>query len=210
MQAANRCGYVASVTVALPQRPSTDLLTAMLISTAKFDNCSPVIMVLSSRLPRASPETSLRRSGMRRPARAARNRVPGGARQNRPSTTTSGTRECANARPKGTAPLCNARRFRQGGSGANNRRGGAPRGERPDRKGREAPRKRLRACVTGPLNGCLASTQSTFRRSASLTLCEGPKQTSEDKCLARTMKLARRTTDYSAKPGSSRSARRQW
>jgi hypothetical protein len=30
-------------------------------------------------------------------------RLPGGARQHRPSATTSGTRECANARPKGTA-----------------------------------------------------------------------------------------------------------
>ena len=41
---------------------------------------------------------------------------PGGARQNRPSATTSGTRECANARPKGTAhvqrPKVSPRRVR--------------------------------------------------------------------------------------------------
>ena len=55
---------------------------------------------------------------------------PGGVRQHCPSATTSGTRECANARPR--APLmCTARPSRQGGPGANNRRGGAPRGERP-------------------------------------------------------------------------------
>ena len=101
-------------------------------------------MFSPSRSPRASPETSRRRSGMRRPARAARNRAPGGARQNRPSATTSGTRECANARPR--APLmCNARRFRQGGSGANNRRGGAPRGERRRCDARRPATARLRA-----------------------------------------------------------------
>ena len=54
---------------------------------------------------------------------------PGGVRQHCPSATTSGTRECANARPR--APLmCTAQPSRQGGLGANNRRGGAPRGER--------------------------------------------------------------------------------
>ena len=41
---------------------------------------------------------------------------PGGARQNRPSAITSGTRECANARPKGTAhvqrPKVSPRRVR--------------------------------------------------------------------------------------------------
>jgi len=71
-------------------------------------------------------------------------RPPGGVRRHRPSATTSGTRECANARPR--APLmCNARRFRQGGSGANNRRGGAPRGERSRWNARRPATARLRA-----------------------------------------------------------------
>ena len=111
---------------------------------AAFDTVPTAPMSPASRSPRASPETSQSRSGMRRPARAARNRAPGGARQNRPSATTSGTRECANARPR--APLmCNARTVRQGGSGAKNRRGGAPRGERRRCDARRPATARLRA-----------------------------------------------------------------
>jgi len=55
---------------------------------------------------------------MRRPALLPCKQHPGGARQNRPSATTSGTRECANARPKGTAHVQRPT-VRQGGSGAN-------------------------------------------------------------------------------------------
>jgi len=55
------------------------------------------------------------------------------------------------------APLmCNARRFRQGGSGANNRRGGAPRGERPASWDVGRPRWRLRAYVIRPPTGAAA------------------------------------------------------
>src|SRR5436309_14078678 len=43
---------------------------------------------------------------------------------------------------------------------AQNRHGGAPRGERPSHKGRKAPHKRL-ACPNTP-NGCLASTRRSF------------------------------------------------
>jgi hypothetical protein len=102
---------------------------------------------------------------------------PGGVRQHRPSATTSGTRECANARSR--APLmCNARRSGQGGSGANNRRGGAPRGERPT----SLDARRL-ASACGPAS--LARRRvplhpSACRRSASLTFGEGNIQTSED------------------------------
>ena len=43
---------------------------------------------------------------------------------------------------------------------AQNRHGGAPRGERPSHKGRKAPHKRL-ACPNTP-NGCFASTRRSF------------------------------------------------
>ena len=77
------------------------------------------------------------------------------------------------------APLmCNARRFRQGGSGANNRRGGAPRGERPASWDVGRPRWRLRAYVIRPPTGAAAPERlSALRFPLSW---RGNMQTSED------------------------------
>jgi hypothetical protein len=75
---------------------------SVLIGAAKFDSDRSVTIVLPSRSPRASPETSQSRSGMRRPAGVARNHgsreAPG---ETRPSATTSGTRECARVKRRG-------------------------------------------------------------------------------------------------------------
>ena len=114
---------------------------------------------------------------------------PGGARQNRPSAITSGTRECANARPKSTAPLCNAQRFRQGGPGANNRRGGAPRGER-SRWNARRPSWRLRAYVTRPPTGAAAPERLSALRFPHCLMRENGKPR-RSLCLARTMTRAR-------------------
>ena len=177
---------------------STATHTRVWIGRYSFTISPQHLHSLSSRSPRASPETSQSRSGMRRPARAARNRAPGGARQNRPSATTSGTRECANARPKGTAHVQRPT-VRQGGSGANK----PPRWSAERRAsyvtGRKAP-----AGACGPTS--LARRRvplhpSAFRRSASLTFGEGKPQTSEDQCLARRTTLAwRQASNDSAIP----------
>ena len=101
---------------------------------------------------------------------------PGGARQNRPSAITSGTCECTNARPR--APLmCNARRFRQGGTGAHKPpRWSAERRAFPLE--RKAPRKRLRAYVTRPPTGAAAPERLSALRP--LDFRRGNKQAPED------------------------------
>ena len=122
-----------------------------------------------SRSPRASPETSQSRSGMRRPACTARNRAPG----RRPGNTAHPPLRAdrANAsmrRSKGTAHVQRPKN-RQAGSGPKNRRGGAPRGERPPaaRIAKADPRGDARAYVTGPLKR-VPPHPSACRRSASL------------------------------------------
>jgi hypothetical protein len=164
------------------------------ISLPTFDTCLSMIIVLSSRpLQGALREASPGQDGMRASRgfalQADTREAPG---ETRPSATTSGTRECANARPKGTAPLCNAQRIRQGGLGANKPpRWSAERRASPARRlrklvcaGRKAPRKRLRAYVTGPRKGAAAPERLSALRS--LTLCgEGNGKPRRSLCLAR-------------------------
>jgi len=107
---------------------------------------------------------------------------PGGARQNRPSATTSGTRECANARSKGTAhvqrPTISPRwaRSQQPPRWSAERRASRVMGCRRTQ--------RLRAYVIGPPTGAAAPERLSALRS--LTMCgEGNQQTSESICLAR-------------------------
>src|SRR5262245_21323806 len=68
---------------------------------------------------------------MRRPALPPCKRLPGGVRQHRPSVTTDGTCECTNARPKSTAHVQRSEVSPRRARSPINRRGGAPRGERP-------------------------------------------------------------------------------
>jgi len=127
-----------------------------------------------SRSPRASPETSQGRSGTRRPAGWLVTKPPGGIRQHHPSATTSGTRECANARLR-TPLVASFSGLAKVGSEPTNRRSGAPRGGHSRRAGcvsgsaRDARRdaSRLRAYVTGPRR-VPRTHPSACRRSASL------------------------------------------
>jgi hypothetical protein len=130
--------------------------------------------------PRASPETSQNRSGMRRPAGWLVTTSPaGGVRQHRPSATTSGTCECTDAASR--APLmCNARRRGQGGLGANK----SPRWS-AERRASPARGLRKRICagcetpggVCGPASlareGCLASTRAPVGAPLPSLVCEG-------------------------------------
>jgi hypothetical protein len=118
------------------------------------------LIVPSSRSPRVlSRGISLSRMGCGVPRACFVSSTREASGKTRPPATTSGTCERTNARPKSTAPLCNARRSGQGGLGANNRRGGAPRGGRPASRD---VRRALRAC--GPTSlaceGCRASTRA--------------------------------------------------
>jgi hypothetical protein len=93
------------------------------------------------------------------------------------------------------------------GPAATNRRGGAPKGERPDRKGRETPRKRLRAYVTGPRR-VPRKHPSAYRRSAPLALSRREtQQSSEESCLARRMKHARKLSPPSFRGATQSRAR---
>ena len=137
---------------------------------------------LSSRSPRASPETSQSRSGMRRPAGVARNHAPGRRPATPPSATTSG--RGMRQRDRRAPPAVQRPTVSPGGPGAKNRRGGAPRGERPAgrsglRSGSRASSRamRLRAYVTGPRRVPLHP--SACRRSAPSPCVRGKQQTSE-------------------------------
>jgi hypothetical protein len=87
--------------------------------------------------------------------------------------------------------------FASGGLGANKPpRWSAERRASPARRlrkrvcaGRKAPRERLRAYVTGPPTGAAAPERLSALRPLAFAR-EGNKQTSEDKCLARTMTRA--------------------
>ncbi len=129
-------------------------------------------------------EASHEQDGMRRPAGLLHaSNPPGGVRQHRPSATTSGTCECTNVRPTGTAHV-HRPGLAKAGPEPTNRRGGAPRGERP--------RMRARSCLEGTQGGSLTACgptslarrrvplhPSACRRSASLVGDEGNRQTSE-------------------------------
>ncbi len=152
-----------------------------------FDSIVRAPISPASRSPRASPETSQSRSGMRRPACAARNRAPG----RRPETRPDGERTLTTAMSNG---------FTARGPEPKNRRGGAPRGERPPaaqaaqaglRGDARRVATRLRVYVTGPPTGAAAPKRLSALRSL---FCRGSKrrektQTSEGSCLARTMML---------------------
>jgi hypothetical protein len=156
---------------------------------------------LPSRSPRASPETCQSRSGMRRPAGWLVTTPPGGVRQHRPSATTSGTCERTNARLTGTAhvqrPTVSPRRA----WAPINRRGGAPRGERPRRadcvsglRGTQgAALKRLRAYVIGPPKGAGQACRCTRAPVGAPPprICEVANgKARRNSCLARTMMFA--------------------
>ena len=122
---------------------------------------------------------------------------PGGVRQHRPSATTSGTCECTNARPR--APLmCIALKVSP-------RRARSQQPPRWSAERRASPVRRLRKLVCAGTQGACAMAPAGLRYwpadgcrctrapvGAPLpSLCdEGKQQTSEDKCLARTMMLA--------------------
>ena len=125
---------------------------------------------------------------MRRPACTARNRAPG----RRPSDTAlpplRADRANAPAKPR-TPPSCaTSEGIAQAGSGPINRRGGAPRGERPPA---HELRKRVCAGTRGPT--LLARSKrvpmhpSACRRSASLVLAREIGKARRTFCLARTM-----------------------
>ena len=129
------------------------------------------------------------RSGMRRPAGWLVTTPPGGVRATPPSRHYErDAANAANARPEDTAAQCNVRRHRPArDSEPINRRGGAPRGERPP-AARTAKAvcagtrgATLRAC--GPTSlarrtGAAAPERLSALRS--LTLSEGKSQTSEE------------------------------
>src|SRR5438128_9472590 len=96
------------------------------------------------------------RSEAWRPAAAARNRSPREARDPALQALRPGCEELAARIRKAPARRCRTAGAEGDGSaapGAQNRHGGAPRGERPRVMGRKAPRKRLTrrvmACPTG-------------------------------------------------------------
>jgi hypothetical protein len=136
-----------------------------------------------SRSPRASPETSQSRSGMRRPAGWLVT-TPSGGSGNLLSATTSGRHKRVHARLRrameladGEAPsMLHPTQDRR----PKNRRGGAPRGGHPRRAdcasgpARDARRdvSRLRACVTGPRR-VPRKHPSACQRSASLVRARG-------------------------------------
>ena len=131
----------------------------------------------TSRSPRASPETSQSRSGMRRPACMARNRAPGRRPSNTAHPPLRADRANAARRSQRTPPRqATSEGIAQAGSGPKNRRGGAPRGERPPARGL---RKLICAGTRAGLREWLRPQQrvplhpSACRRSASLTLREG-------------------------------------
>jgi len=151
---------------------STNLRHAELDAFVFYDTVAP-----SRSLEGALREASHGQGGMRRPARClARNSREAPGKTALPPLRA----ERANAPMRDPrAPLmCNARRFRQGGSGANNRRGGAPRGERPASWDVGRPRWRLRAYVIRPPTGAAAPERlSALRFPLSW---RGNMQTSED------------------------------
>src|SRR5262245_36152747 len=88
-----------------------------------------------------SPETCRRRSGEWRPAAAARNRLAPGGSGPRPPGTTTWLRGARSTDPEEMPE-------KEGRPPAQNRHGGAPRGERPAAVGCAAPHKRGWSRVT--------------------------------------------------------------
>jgi hypothetical protein len=134
----------------------------------------------------------------RRPAGCLASSTREAPGKTRPSATRSGTREFANVKR-----AC----FTPGGLGANNRRGGAPRGERSAwtfrtclRWTRGVARKRVHArlrCAMAPAGlrywpaqGCRCTRAPVGAPLPCMVRGTVP-QTSEDKCLARRMMLGR-------------------
>ena len=152
-------------------------------------------IVPASRSPRASPETSLRRSGMRR-LRAWLVTSSRGPRVTvRPHDEgppwLGSTPRASGCKP----PVLETWKQVCPGVRSTVRGQKLPRWSAERRTsrvmGREAPRKRLRAYVTGPRTGASQAPKAPFGAPPPRMVRGGTTQTSEDKCLARTMKLAR-------------------
>ncbi len=150
---------------------------------------------MPSRSPRASPETSQSRSGMRRPACAIRNRAPG----RRPSDTAhpplradrvNAPMRDRRARPC-ARPEISPRRARSQKIAAVERREASIPGARTAQADLRGMRGRpLTPCGPASLarEGCLASTPSACRRSASLVRARTIGKARRTSCLARTMR----------------------
>ena len=112
----------------------------------------------------------------------------------RPSATTSGSCECTRRSQRTPPRQATSEGVALAGSGPKNRRGGAPRGERPPAHGlrNATPCGDARACVIGPLtNGCRC-TRAPVGAPLPLFFVRGKYwQTSEEIGLARRNKLAR-------------------
>jgi len=143
----------------------------------------------SSRSPRASPETSQSRSGMRRPAHVARNHVPGRRPAKPPFRHYERNARMRQCETEEHRPAVQRSTVSPRWPGANNRRGGAPRGER-SRWNARRPSWRLRAYVTRPPTGAAAPERLSALRFPHCLMRENGKPR-RSLCLARTMTLAR-------------------
>ena len=118
--------------------------------------------------------------------------LPGGARATPPSRHYERNVRMHPAKPRTPPVRATSKGLAQAGSGPINRRGGAPRGERPPARGlRKLIRAGTRAaCVRGPpTNGCRMHP-SACRRSASLVRVRDIGKPRRTICLARTMTFA--------------------
>jgi hypothetical protein len=141
------------------------------------------LTALRSSLPSPRPvrrgcfrEALLKQDGMRRPASWCMHiNAREAPERHRPPATTSGTCERSNATSKGTAHVQRPEMRPRRAQAPINRRGGAPRGERPPAHGlRNAnPCGDARTCVIGPLLQRVPMHPCAFRRSASLISYEG-------------------------------------
>ena len=153
-----------------------------LISAETFDSDLSVTIVLPSRSPRASPETSQSRSGMRRlrtwlVTKSRGPRVTVRLHYERRPKARRGRASEGKPRKQGSRMMPVHKRKTVRGT---ERRGGAPRGGRPASWDVRRDASRLRAYVTGPLQR-VPLHPSACRRSAPSPYVEGIWQTSEER-----------------------------
>jgi hypothetical protein len=120
-----------------------------------------------SRSPRASPETSQSRSGMRRPAGMARNQTPGRRPGNTALPPLRAERANAPMSDQGARSCAPSRGMAKAGSEPKNRRGGAPKGGHPRRADCVSGLRGMQGRAISPCGptslareGCLASTRA--------------------------------------------------